>query len=193
MIGLRFACATLAVLTGAGCWASMPVRESSGGAGPLPTVIAPEAEPALEPGPALEAEDDATPLSVDPVDDDAPEPAVEASAKLEVEAALVETASAPYCGILKVVVVMRYEVRRVISGTYTARELYVAHMCPEMAPPPCPKGAGARIDRFRPGEVHRLQLTRGAGDGSVVDKFKGRALPRYRSHCGELAGPSGSQ
>ncbi|HEY8378423.1 MAG TPA: hypothetical protein VIK91_18125 [Nannocystis sp.] len=184
MTALRVACAVLAALT-AGCWASMPVRESAGSAGPLPAVVAPEAEPALAP-----EDDGVAPLDVDPIDDDAPAP--EPSATLEVEATLVEVGTASHCGIAKWVVVMRYEVRRVIAGTYTARDLYVAHACPEMGLSRCRGGAGERIARFRAGDVHRLQLRRGTGGGAVVDKFEDRALPRYRSRCGEMVAPSGA-
>lgn len=110
----------------------------------------------------------------------------EPSPKLEVEARLVETNSAPHCGVVHSVVVMRYEVVRVISGSYPAKELYVAHSCPEMSSTSCEGQAGPRIRGFRAGEMHHLELKRGKGSGAVVDKFKDKTLPRYRAQCGNM-------
>jgi hypothetical protein len=180
MTGLRLAGAALAALAvGAGCWVSMPVLESgAGSAGVVPAVISPESELGLD-----GADEPDSPLLADPADADAPDDA--ASARLEVEATLVEARGAPHCGRAKFVVVMRYEVRRVIAGSHAGRELYVAHACPELGLPRCRGGTGEAVRGFRAGDVHRLQLTRGAGDGSLVDKFEARALPRYRARCGE--------
>lgn len=183
MIGLRVAGVALAVLAAeAGCWMSMPALESGVGGGALPAVIAPESEPALAESDLV----DPSPFG-DPIDDDPP---IEASSsRLEVEATLVEPRSASHCGRAKWVVVMRYEVRRVIAGTYAATDLYVAHMCPEMGLVRCRGANGAPVRQFRAGDVHRLQLVRGAGDGALVDKFAARELPRYRARCGELVAP----
>jgi hypothetical protein len=180
----RVALTTLATLVGTtGCLVSIPVVESGQGTGFVPAVIAPESEAALD-----EAEADEPLLVGDPGAEDPPDAVAKSaapSAKLEVEAELVEARSAPHCGVAKWVVVMRYKVRQVIAGTYAASDLYVAHMCPEMGLPRCPRATGERVKHFRAGEVHRLQLARGAGDGSIVDKFEAREFTRYRSRCGE--------
>jgi hypothetical protein len=167
---------TLVSMTG--CWVSMAV---DAGAGPVPTVIAPESDPAVEVE-ALEPD----PVE-DPNDEDARPAASEWSSALTVEAELVEARSAPHCGTKKWVVVMRYKVRRVIEGNYVESDLYVAHQCPEMGLDLC-KGdtSGARVRSFRAGEVHRMQLKLGRGSGSLTDKFAARELPRYRSKCGSL-------
>ncbi|MCY1058665.1 hypothetical protein [Nannocystis sp. SCPEA4] len=185
MIPVRAASLVLASLVGStGCWMSMPVLESSASPGMVPAVIAPESDAAVAVGEVDE--------SLDDVDGGDPSALPEPSGQLEVEAELVEARSAPHCGKSKYVVVMRYAVKRVLAGTYDERDLYVAHMCPELGLPQCRGGKGERVRHFRAGEVHRLSLARGTGSGAIVDKFKdGDAdeLPRYRARCGALVAP----
>lgn len=184
VIPARAASLVLASLVAStGCWMSMPVLESSGSPGMVPAVIAPESDAAVAVGEVDE--------SLDDVDGGDPSALPEPSKQLEVEAELVEARSAPHCGKNKNVVVMRYAVKRVIAGAYDERDLYVAHMCPEMGLAQC-SGKGERVRHFRAGEVHRLSLARGTGSGALVDKFKdGDAgeLPRYRARCGALVAP----
>lgn len=161
----------------------MPVLESTAGPGVVPAVIAPEADAAVPIEEPLEPLDD--------VDSDDPSSPIEASARLEVEATLVEARSAPRCGDGKFAVVMRYAVRRVIAGTYSERELYVAQQCPEFGLERCGGRSGAGVKHFRAGDVHRLNLVRGTGGGAVLDKFAsgpGGENPRYSSRCGESVG-----
>ncbi|MFY0532740.1 hypothetical protein [Nannocystis pusilla] len=174
------ACLALVGLLGqAGCWMSVPVLEASASPGMVPAVIAPESDAAVAAADVDEVIDD--------VDGGDPSALPEPSRQLEVEAELVEARNAAHCGDNKVSVVMRYAVKRVLTGSYDERDLFVAHQCPEMGLPTCREGKGARVRAFRVGEVHRLQLVQGTGGGKVVDKFNDGAsaeLPRYRSRCG---------
>lgn len=117
----------------------------------------------------------------------------EPSRDLEVVARLVEPRSASHCGYFHWVVVMRYEVVRVVSGEYTSRDLFVAHSCPELLPTRC-RDVGEQVRAYPAGDVHHLRLRRGEGDGTLVDKFTDKSLPRYRSRCTSLveaAAPAG--
>lgn len=114
-----------------------------------------------------------------------PVAAAEPSRDLEVVARLVEPRSAPHCGYFKFFVVMRYEVVRVVAGTYDATDLYVAHSCPELAPTRC-RDVGEQVREYVAGDVHHLRLRRGKGDGTLVDKFTDKTLQRYRSQCTSL-------
>ena len=171
--------ALVGLLGQTGCWMSVPVLEASASPGMVPAVIAPESDAAVAAADVDEVIDD--------VDGGDPSALPEPSRQLEVEAELVEARNAAHCGDDKVVVVMRYAVKRVLAGSYDERDLFVAHHCPEMGLPTCREGKGAGVRKFRVGDVHRLQLVQGTGGGKVVDKFNDGAnaeLPRYRSRCG---------
>ena len=114
-----------------------------------------------------------------------PEPATP-SQELEVEARLVERPGAVACGALHAVVVMRYEVVRVVAGGYPHKELLVAHSCPEMGSTRCKELAGERIKRFHVGDTHHLRGSQKRGSGALIDKFADRSLPRYRASCANV-------
>lgn len=113
-------------------------------------------------------------------------PAVEPSQELEVEARLVERPGAVACGALHAVVVMRYEVVRVVAGGYPHKELLVAHSCPEMGSTRCKELPGERIKRFHIGDTHHLRGSQKRGSGALIDKFADRSLPRYRASCANV-------
>lgn len=119
-----------------------------------------------------------------------PAPAVPPSQELEVEARLVERPGAVACGALHAVVVMRYEVVRVVAGDYPHRELLVAHSCPEMGSTQCKELPGERIERFQVGDTHHLRGSQKRGSGALIDKFADRYLPRYRASCANLVTPA---
>lgn len=87
---------------------------------------------------------------------------------LIIEARLVDVVEAPLCGILHTAAAARYEVVRVVRGSYSGRELYVIHDC-------------SPLTRQNVGEVHRLTLSRRPppAAGSVFDTFADRNAPRF--------------
>ncbi|MCY1007181.1 hypothetical protein OV079_16785 [Nannocystis pusilla] len=103
-------------------------------------------------------------------------------------ARLVDRKSAPGCGDLHIKLVMRYEVLEVIEGTYTERDLYVAHSCPEMGADPCRKLPGEGLRRFKAGDVHRMRVHRPRW-GSYLDLYADKRLPRYYARCANLVSP----
>ncbi|WP_434419871.1 hypothetical protein [Nannocystis pusilla] len=104
-------------------------------------------------------------------------------------ARLVEPKSTAGCGVLHIVVVMRYEVIEVIDGTYGERELYAAHSCPEMGAGRCPDVPGKGVRRFKAGDVHHLRLDQRSRGGVLFDLFSDKRLPRYRATCASLVPP----
>lgn len=116
----------------------------------------------------------------------------EPSKKLEVEARLVAPQGAPHCGVMHFVVVMRYEVVRVLAGSYPGKDLYVAHSCPELRASPCKGQPGEPVKRWETGALHRMRLKLGRGSGSLVDKFTDKQPPRYRSQCVNVLPPAGA-
>jgi hypothetical protein len=173
----------------------------AGGAAPQPAAIA-EAPvvvapvTSVEPAPIAEArpaEASVADVAAGPSAD--AESAAEPSERVTVRARLVESNHAPHCGGVHFVVVMRYAVEKVVAGRFAGTELYVAHSCPEMGLTGCEGQAGPRVAEFREGEVHRLELRRGAGSGAVVDRFADSEAPRWRSGCGNVvpAAADGSQ
>jgi hypothetical protein len=174
------ACLLLALLASACDHPTAPAPPAE----PTPPAPSPADAPAPDPAPAPAA-GPATPAPVTPAHAAAPAPtAGEPSRELEVLARLVEPNQASHCGVVRWVVVMRYEVVRVLAGTYDRSVLYVAHSCPELTMTPCRDHPGDRIDRHVAGDLHRLRLLRGRGDGALVDKFADPDVPRYRSRCG---------
>ncbi|MCY0986922.1 hypothetical protein OV203_07305 [Nannocystis sp. ILAH1] len=104
-------------------------------------------------------------------------------------ARLVEPKSTAGCGVLHIVVVMRYEIIDVIDGTYGERELYVAHSCPEMGAARCRDGPGKGVRRFKAGDVHHMRLDQRSRGGALFDLFADKRLPRYRATCASLVPP----
>lgn len=115
-------------------------------------------------------------------------PAAPAKQELTVLAELVEMPKNQFaCGYFHFVVVMRYEVMRVVSGTYAPRALYVAHGCPEMPRSMYKSGSGS-LQRFKVGDVHRLVLGPvKEARSSVTDDFGDPRLPRFWSREVDLA------
>src|SRR5262245_49850342 len=78
---------------------------------------------------------------------------------LIVEARLsAELPRAASCGTFHFAVVMRYEVLRVLSGSYPAKVLYATHGCPEMPRSMYGGAEAGTLAHFRIGDVHRLAL-----------------------------------
>ena len=101
----------------------------------------------------------------------------EAGKPLVVVARLVDAGKpVPHCGRMHYVVVMRYEVRRVIEGEYVGQDLFVAQSCPEMGHGP----SGAAVKPFKVGETYRLTLAPRRGqEGALVDAFTEHKQPRF--------------
>lgn len=104
-------------------------------------------------------------------------------------ARLVEPKSTAGCGVLHIVVVMRYEILEVIEGTYGERELYVAHSCPEMGAGRCRDVPGKGVRRFKAGDVHHMRVDQRSRGGVLFDLFSDKRLPRYRATCASLVLP----
>lgn len=155
-----------------------------------PPVEAPAAVRAPEPAKANEPEpEEANAAAEASAAAVASEPVVtaEPSKELEVEARLLERPGAPACGVIHAVVVMRYEVVRVVAGEYPNREIFVAHSCPEMGSTRCKELPGERIKKFRVGDVHHLRGAQRRGDGALFDEFKKQdSSPRYRASCANV-------
>jgi hypothetical protein len=93
--------------------------------------------------------------------------AEQAAADLVVEARLIDVVEAPRCGDMHTAAAARYEVVRLVRGSYSGRELYAIHDC-------------SPLTRLNIGEVHRLTLARRPPQtaGSVFDTFADRSTPR---------------
>ena len=145
-------------------------------------------EPSPPPAPATPTSESPAepPVPASPSADPIATPAVEPSRKLEVVARLVEPKHTAGCGVLHMVVVMRYEIIDVLEGTYGERELYAAHSCPEMGTDRCRDVAGKAVAKFKAGDVHHLRLDQRSRGGSLIDLFTDKHLPRYRVTCGNL-------
>ena len=91
-----------------------------------------------------------------------------ATGDLVVEARLVDVVEAPRCGTLHVAAAARYEVVRVVRGSYPGRVLYAIHDC-------------SPLSRRNIGEVHRLVLARDPlpDGGSVLDTFGDQGIRRF--------------
>ncbi|WAS89857.1 hypothetical protein [Nannocystis punicea] len=129
-----------------------------------------------------------TPSAIEAAPPALPTPASEPSTELTVIARLVERHSAPGCGVLHIKLVMRYEILEVVEGTYTGRDLYVAHSCPEMGADRCRDVPGQAVRGFRNGDVHRMRVQRRRW-GSYMDLFADKQLPRYYARCANLVPP----
>lgn len=166
----------------------IPVLDSGVSSGPPTT---PTSEPQGSP-PAPVTRTSESQASPPPAPESAradPAPPVEPSRELEVVARLVEPKSTAGCGVLHIVVVMRYEIIDVVEGTYGERELYAAHSCPEMGMGRCRDLAGKGVRRFKAGDVHHLRLDQRSRGGALFDFFSDKTLPRYRVTCGNLVPP----
>lgn len=165
--------------------ARVPASEPSAEAPPPTTSAA--TDPARVP--ASEPSDEKPPPAQEMPAIAATEPAPAPSGKLEVLARLVEPKSTPHCGVLHLAAVMRYEIVRVLQGTYDERELYAGHSCPEMSATRCRDLPGKAVKRFKAGDVHLLRLDPRSLGASLVDTFADKRLPRYHVRCANLIPP----
>jgi hypothetical protein len=79
------------------------------------------------------------------------------------------------------VVVMKYQVLKVVDGTFEGEDLYIAQSCPEFAFPKIPAP-------FYPGRIFEMTLKPFDGQGGLVDSFpKGHSL--YMASDVTEAGP----
>ncbi|MCW5809256.1 MAG: hypothetical protein KIT31_43280 [Deltaproteobacteria bacterium] len=98
----------------------------------------------------------------------APAPAP-AAADPVVVAKVAELPEVPHCGIFAIRAVVRFDVERVVAGTFGAREVYAVVLCPELL-------AVGEVREVR--EVRKLKLAPPPPAQEYLDTLK-RGAPRF--------------